>query len=114
MTEFFAEQDEALQDASAGGARRLGSDEPAESLSGRTLGGVPAASSSSGQQSSTARTPAAKKKFATLGDYTSRHGDSGDEDDTENQDFFAGGGKSGLAVQNPDEVKRKIIEKAER
>ena len=41
------------------------------------------------------------------------HGD-GDSDDDEDQDFFAGGEKSGLAVQNPDELKRKILEKAQR
>jgi UBX domain-containing protein 1 len=49
-----------------------------------------------------------------LGDLTSGGGrDSGNEDD-ENQDFFAGGEKSGLAVQNPDDIKQKILEKAMR
>ena len=36
------------------------------------------------------------------------------DDENENQDFFAGGEKSGLAVQNPDEIKRKILEKAKK
>lgn len=109
MTEFFAEQDEALQGGEGG--QRLGSD---ESSIERTLGGAPAGSSGIAQQSSASKKSAPRKKFATLGDFASKRDDSGDEHETENQDFFAGGEKSGLAVQNPDEVKRKIIEKAER
>jgi UBX domain-containing protein 1 len=57
-----------------------------------------------------------RKKFATLGDLGSSknddHDDSGDSDHGPDQDLFAGGEKSGLAVQNPDDIKRKIIEKA--
>lgn len=69
-----------------------------------------------------------KKKFATLGDINSTgrgagghgHGHSDDDDDDEdykddeNQDLFAGGEKSGLAVQNPDDLKRKLFERAKR
>lgn len=63
-----------------------------------------------------------KKKFATLGDLSggapshAGHGhDSEDgDDDEENPDLFAGGEKSGLAVQNPDDLKRKIIERAKK
>lgn len=103
VTEFFAEQDEALQDTSAGG----------EQPSGQTLGGNSGSSSSAGpQQSSSAGKNRSSKKFATLGDYASGGGDSSDEDDKVNQDLFAGGEKSGLAVQNPDDIKKKIIEKA--
>lgn len=118
VTEFFAEQDEALQSMDTGGGRRLGSDDPMDRPSaGRTLGGAPAPSSATPQQSSsTSRRAAPKKKFATLSDLTSGNagGDTTDDEDTENQDFFAGGEKSGLAVQNPDEIKRKILEKARR
>ena len=111
VTEFFAEQDEALQGEHG---QRLGSDEPEERPSvGRTLGGAPAEVRGTTQRSSATRKSGPRKKVATLGDYASGHDDSEGEDDTENQDFFAGGGKSGLAVQNPDDVKRKIIEKAE-
>lgn len=62
-----------------------------------------------------------KKKFATLGDLSggggaSRtghgHDDEDGDDDEEDQDFFAGGEKSALAVQNPDEIRRKILERA--
>lgn len=49
-----------------------------------------------------------------MGDLTSGANDSEDDDDDENQDFFAGGEKSGLAVQNPDDLKKKIIEKAKK
>lgn len=116
VTEFFAEQDEALQSMNTGGGRRLGSDDPTDRPSaGRTLGGAPAPSSATPQQSSSS-SRRAPKKFATLGDLGagSAGGDSTDDDDMENQDFFAGGEKSGLAVQNPDDIKQKILEKARR
>lgn len=92
---------------------------------GQTLGGnslpqpiptvsdmPPAPSSSSKQQP--------KKKFATLGDLSGGvpshaghgHDSDEDEDDEPKQDLFAGGEKSGLAVQNPDDLKRKILERA--
>ena len=107
VTEFFAAQDEALQETNAGGRSVGGSaDQPGASQS-----------FASEAQPSTSRSAAPKKRFATLGDYTSKSGGAGessDEDDTEDQDFFAGGEKSGLAVQNPDDIKRKIIEKAQR
>lgn len=67
--------------------------------------------------SKSTKKPAPQKKFATLGDFNSdshTHGDDdGDEDDGK-QDLFAGGEKSGLAVQNPDDIKKKILEKAMR
>ncbi|KAI2713296.1 hypothetical protein CBS147354_7736 [Penicillium roqueforti] len=121
VTEFFAEQDEASQDAGAGGARPLGTEgSSGASAGGRTLGGsaVPASSSAAAGSSSSARSAAPKKKFATLGDFASGGGggggDSSDDDDTDEHDFFAGGEKSGLAVQNPDDLKKKILEKARR
>lgn len=67
-------------------------------------------------RAATSKAPA-KKKFATLGDLSRggnsshSHDDESDDDD-EDQDFFAGGEKSALAVQNPDELRRKIIERA--
>ena len=102
-------------------------------LSGaRTLGGdgvpsrsVPSTSSPSGpsQPRTTARGPA-QRGMRTLqdlqGEGDSRgHGHAhppGDDDDDEiGQDFFAGGEKSGLAVQNPNNAQdhiRNIIERA--
>lgn len=63
-----------------------------------------------------------KKKFATLGDLGgdrgSSHGGhshgSDDEDSDSEQDLFAGGEKSGLALRNPADIKKKIIEKAKK
>ena len=93
---------------------------------GRTLDGravpqpIPTTSSTSAASDSASKPPP-KKKFATLGDLGgggaahAGHGhDDDNSDDSEDQDFFAGGEKSGLAVQNPDELKRKILEKARR
>ncbi|MCJ1475793.1 NSFL1 cofactor p47 [Lambiella insularis] len=102
-------------------------EEPVEGSgsAGRTLDGrvapqpIPTFSATSTPPTSTTRQPP-KKKFATLGDLGggSAGGHAGhdddDDDDEEDQDFFAGGEKSALAVQNPDELKRKIIEKARR
>lgn len=113
MTEYFAEQDEALQDANTGG-QHLGAGRGAGGPSGRTLGGSPPSSSGTPQQSSSAGRSRPSKKFATLRDYASGGGDSSDDDENPNQPFFAGGEKSGLAVQNPDDLKKKIIEKASR
>jgi UBX domain-containing protein 1 len=61
------------------------------------------------------RAGASRKKFATLGDLGSTQPqDERDDDSDDDQDLFAGGEKSGLAVQNPDDLKRKILEKARR
>lgn len=81
-------------------------------------------------------TQAPKKKFATLGDLSGGRGPShaghghGDDDDDEenddddfdpadedNPDLYAGGEKSGLAVENPsaaDKLRKKIIKKAQK
>ncbi|KAL4913111.1 P-loop containing nucleoside triphosphate hydrolase protein [Aspergillus aurantiobrunneus] len=95
VTEFFAEQDETA-----------GSAEPTGQPSVESSSSTPRESSSSRRQP--------PKKFATLGDLASGAGDSDYDDNDENQDFFAGGEKSGLAVQNPDDLKKKIIEKAKK
>ena len=90
---------------------------------GRTLGGdpvpqpIPTTSSNPPASSKAGKAP--QKKFATLGDLgggSSGHGHAhdDDDDDDEDQDVFAGGEKSGLAVQNPDDLKRKILEKAKK
>lgn len=73
------------------------------------------------QSSSSSRAPP-KKKFATLGDLgggsTAGHAGQGHGDDSDDsdydpkQDLFAGGEKSGLAVQNPDDMRKKILERA--
>ena len=72
--------------------------------------------SSQPQQSTIPQKPPAKsqKKFATLGDFSgdSHNHDDDDSDDDEDPDLYTGGEKSGLAVQNPDDLKKKILEKA--
>lgn len=87
---------------------------------GRRLGEegdpLPATSRASGQEQSksSSKSKQPQKKFATLGDFGggSQNHTSDDEDEDEKQDFFAGGEKSGLAVQNPDDIKKKILERA--
>lgn len=84
---------------------------------GRTLGGAyvapTAGSSSSSQPAASSRQPA-QRGMRTIQDLQSSgggHGHAHDDGDREsdgdyndeNQDFFAGGEKSGLAVQNPNQ-----------
>jgi len=40
------------------------------------------------------------------------HSHDDDDDEEDDPDLYAGGEKSGLAVQNPDDLKKKILEKA--
>lgn len=66
----------------------------------------PEASSSSSQQPAGRSQP--QRGLRTLGDLQSSGGGHGhahddDSDDDENHDFFTGGEKSGLAVQNPNQ-----------
>lgn len=83
---------------------------------------IPTTSSIPPARASAPRAPP-KKKFATLGDLSGGNGssrtghgldDDDDDGDDEDQDFFAGGEKSALAVQNPDDIRRKIVERATR
>ena len=90
-----------------GGGRRLGEG---------TSDPQPIPTTSSSQSSRPPKRAAAQKKFATLGDFGNDphgHDDPNDSDyDDDKHDLFAGGEKSGLAVQNPDDLKKKILEKA--
>ncbi|KAK5033206.1 protein phosphatase regulator [Exophiala sideris] len=87
--------------------------------SGRRLGEgpvdpqpIPVASTSDPSQSK--KTSGTQKKFATLSDVNAGGANAGDSDDDEKHDLFAGGEKSGLAVQNPDDLKKRILEKAQK
>ena len=125
-TDYFASLDEtskAPQESSTDTDDLLDDRPPAPTGGGRTLGGSSAAPVPSSAAPSTDRPsqpPAQKKKFATLGDLASsgpaRGPAPGDDDDSDDPDYdpnlFAGGEKSGLAVQNPDDLKRKILERA--
>jgi UBX domain-containing protein 1 len=91
----------------AGAGRRLG-DGPSDSQP------IPVAASSSSSAPQSKNQSGTQKKFATLGD-VSGSGTNGDEsDDDDKQDMFAGGEKSGLAVQNPDDLRKRILEKAQK
>ncbi|KAK4501352.1 hypothetical protein PRZ48_007160 [Zasmidium cellare] len=61
----------------------------------------PTASSAAGQASSSRGQRTARPKQMTLRDL--QRGDDDEEEEKKDQDMFAGGEKSGLAVQNPDE-----------
>ena len=96
---------------------------PTASTGGRTLGGSSApqpipTTSSAPAPSSTRNKQAPQKKFATLGDLGGGahaghgHDDEDDSDYDEKQDLFAGGEKSALAVQNPEDLKKRIVTRA--
>ncbi|EXJ70019.1 uncharacterized protein A1O5_07092 [Cladophialophora psammophila CBS 110553] len=90
-----------------GAGRRLG-EGPSDSQP------VPAAPTSASSSSQPKNNPSAQKKFATLGDFASGGANGDDSDDDDKQDLFAGGEKSGLAVQNPDDLRKRILEKAQK
>ncbi|KAK6384703.1 uncharacterized protein PV06_08833 [Exophiala oligosperma] len=73
---------------------------------------IPVAASSGPSQPK--KNNSGQKKFATLSDVASGGAAGHDSDDDDNQDLFAGGEKSGLAVQNPDDLKKRILEKAQK
>ncbi|KAK2733637.1 hypothetical protein FQN57_002075 [Myotisia sp. PD_48] len=93
------------------------SDPDADDDNGRQLGGDDNAPTPTPGASTPSRPNQPPKRFATLRDISSGHagdGDDSSDDEDKPQDMFAGGEKSGLAVQNPDDVKKKIIEKAKK
>ncbi|KAF4555131.1 SEP domain-containing protein [Elsinoe fawcettii] len=62
-----------------------------------------AGASQGGQSSGSSRAPPNQSRMRTLRDLQSGSaGDDSDDEDETKQDFFAGGEKSGLAVQNPN------------
>lgn len=128
VTEYFTAQEEGIQEAQEGGE-----DDPqeAEAYTGpRTLDGRPApAAIPTVGSSSRPAAPPKRGGIATLGSLnqasSSGHGhahddddDSDDDDEPRNpRDLFAGGEKSGLAVQDPNRndprrVVKDILKKA--
>jgi UBX domain-containing protein 1 len=116
-------QEEENQDVDMAGDEPASAPEPAQQQvpgGGRTLDGTyvppPAGASSSAapSQPSSSRQPPQQRGVAGLrtlkdlqgggsgGGHAHSEGDSGDDDHDEEQDFFTGGEKSGLAVQNPN------------
>jgi UBX domain-containing protein 1 len=106
----YEEPDQPSQEAqpeaqpSFGGGRRLG-DGSADA--------APATIASTSSSSKPKAKPA-RAGIATLGDYGASGRNHDDSDDDDKQDLFAGGEKSGLAVQNPDDLKKRILEKAQK
>ncbi|KAI2613372.1 SEP-domain-containing protein [Hypoxylon sp. NC1633] len=95
---FFADEEEEAEDTAAAPA-------PADWTGPRTLDGRPAPASAS--TSSSSKRPQKKKGLATLSSIGGGHShdhdddDDDDEDDDAHRDTYAGGEKSGLAVQDP-------------
>ncbi|ROV93584.1 hypothetical protein VMCG_08074 [Cytospora schulzeri] len=109
---YFADDEEAP--ASAAGSSSQAVPEP-EYTGPRTLDGRPAPQSAFPSSSSSSKKPAKKKGLATLSsiggggnDHDHDHDDDDDDDEEDDmndrrgpRDLFAGGEKSGLAVQDP-------------
>ncbi|KAK7704359.1 protein phosphatase regulator [Diaporthe eres] len=106
---FFADD----EDEAAGGAGSSSQPAPEPAYSGpRTLDGRPAPQSALPSSSSASKKPAKKKGLATLSSLGGGGGHDHDDDDDDEEeddladrrgprDLFAGGEKSGLAVQDP-------------
>ncbi|KAI9847918.1 MAG: hypothetical protein M1837_001435 [Sclerophora amabilis] len=124
--EYYMSQEEATQEALSGDDLQdvdTNATDPAVPSSGaRTLGGGTAPPSAIPTSSNPPATSSTRKpggisntKFATLTDlnkdqaHSHGHGHDDDDDDhDEKQDFFAGGEKSGLAVQNPGDPRNQV------
>ncbi|KAF2721071.1 SEP-domain-containing protein [Polychaeton citri CBS 116435] len=69
---------------------------------GQTLGGGPVPASASQPSSATRKPPVQQSKMRTIRDLQSNN--ESDEEEDKDPDMFAGGEKSGLAVQNPGQA----------
>lgn len=108
---FFADADEAVAEPAAGSSSQQPTAQAPPDYTGpRTLDGRPAPQSAFQSTSSSSKKPVRKTGISTLGslkgDDADNDDDNTDEDDDESQrkgprDLFAGGEKSGLAVQDP-------------
>ena len=103
---YYASHEDAPVDAEGGAAA------PAEYTGPRTLDGRPAPESRTPTVASSSRPPrrAPRSGIATLGSIANDSAQHGDDDDSDDPDYhddeqprdlFAGGEKSGLAVQDP-------------
>lgn len=105
VTAFFADRDDAATDFSPAGAEAPAPAAEPEYTGPRTLDGRPAPQYASSSSKATSKKPQKRRGVATLG---SLNNDDEDEDDEESDDggrgdLFAGGEKSGLAVQDPNQ-----------
>ncbi|EFW16081.1 hypothetical protein D8B26_006195 [Coccidioides posadasii str. Silveira] len=85
-----------------------------EQAAGRSAGRTLAEAAPVAQPRNTGAGRPQRKKFATLHDLGSGEADEQEDDEDDKPNLFTGGEKSGLAVQNPDDLKKKIIEKAKK
>jgi UBX domain-containing protein 1 len=114
LASYYAAQEDNVDDP-ANDSDYIDEPEPASRpAGGHRLDDPSSAQPATAPTSSRSNKPQPQKKFATLNDFSSGANNDDDDDDDEKQDLFAGGEKSGLAVQNPDDLKKRILEKAQR
>lgn len=106
---FFADDEEDSNEPAAGSSSHQTAPAPQDYTGPRTLDGQPAPKSAF-KASSSSKKPAKRTGLATLSSLSSGHDHDDDDDDDEDddeadrkgpRDLFAGGEKSGLAVQDP-------------
>jgi UBX domain-containing protein 1 len=108
---LMADAEEAEDDAATeAGPASSSSTAPAGYTGPRTLDGRPAPSYSSSSANASKKAQPKKKGLATLsslggGGHDHDDDDSDDEEDDPHRDTYAGGEKSGLAVQDPNSTK---------
>lgn len=105
VTAFFADRDETAAGFSTPGAEASAAPAEPEYTGPRTLDGRPAPQYASSSSKAASKKPQKRRGIATLG---SLNNDDDDEDDDDSDDggrgdLFAGGEKSGLAVQDPNQ-----------
>lgn len=108
---LMADAEEAEDDAAAEAAPSSSAAAPPGYTGPRTLDGRPAPGYSGSSGSSAKKTQPKKKGLATLsslggGGHDHDDDDSDDDDDDPHRDTYAGGEKSGLAVQDPNSANR--------
>ncbi|KAI0427145.1 hypothetical protein F5Y09DRAFT_40591 [Xylaria sp. FL1042] len=104
---YFADEDEAMSGGGAAGAGASSSSAAPPDYTGpRTLDGRPAPQAiPTTSSSSSSKRPQKKKGLATLGSYAQDNDNDhdNDHDNDAHRDTYAGGEKSGLAVQDPNQ-----------
>ncbi|KAF2966190.1 hypothetical protein GQX73_g7401 [Xylaria multiplex] len=106
---YFADEDEEVNAAAEAGASASSSSSaaPPDYTGPRTLDGRPAPQAIPTISSSSSKPPQKKKGLATLsslgGGHTHDHDGHHDDEDDAHRDTYAGGEKSGLAVQDPNQ-----------
>ncbi|KAI1271098.1 hypothetical protein F5Y07DRAFT_36348 [Xylaria sp. FL0933] len=103
---YFADEDEAMGGGGSGTGAASSSAAPPDYTGPRTLDGRPAPQAiPTTSSASSSKRPQKKKGLATLSSYADNDNDDDDDDDDDgaHRDTYAGGEKSGLAVQDPNQ-----------